>query len=100
MSEKKARTKTYKVSVSPKLRRWKLSPEDLTVIKLSLSTFSTKHKELEAVRKSLIKRMHSDFFMVLYATGTVKEAEVDVKSPEEANKAVNPAVGVKNLPFS
>jgi len=62
----RTKTKTYEVPVSV-TRRWKLTPEDITIIKLSLMNFDSRHKELEIKRKSLLNRMKGDFFMVLYA---------------------------------
>jgi hypothetical protein len=62
------RTKTYTIPIT-RNHRWKLTPEDSTIIKLSLSSWKSSHKELEKRKKSLLSRMRGDFFMVLYAPG-------------------------------
>jgi hypothetical protein len=67
------RTKTYTVD-APRMLRWKLTPEDNTILKLSLMSWSSKHTELEKRRISLLKRMKGDFFLVLYAHGTPQNA--------------------------
>jgi hypothetical protein len=61
-------TKTYTIPIK-RMLRWKLTPEDATVLKLSLMGWSSKHLELERRRKSLLNRMKGDFFLILYANG-------------------------------
>lgn len=96
--KKNFKTKTYEVPVSI-LRRWKLTPEDATVIKLALLNWSSKHKELESRKKSLLSRMKGDFFMVLYAPGgsvevetTAHETASELSAPEGEAEPSNPSV--------
>jgi CRISPR/Cas system-associated endonuclease Cas3-HD len=76
------KTKTYEVPVSV-TKRWKLTPEDVTIIKLAISNFSSKHKELESRRKSLLNRMRGDFFMVLYAPDCSSSSATSSQKTEE-----------------
>jgi hypothetical protein len=82
------KTKTYIVPVNT-MRRWKLMPEDATLLKLALMNFKFKLPELERRRKSLLNRMKGDFFLVLYAPGSLPDDQ-DVPTAEQVNGAVEP----------
>lgn len=82
------KTKHYAVPVST-IRRWKLTPEDLTIVKLSLMAWSSKHAELERRRRSLLNRMKGDFFAVLYAPAPAESAsDPPPQKAAEAEEAV------------
>jgi len=82
--EKENETKTYEVIV-PKMRRWRLRPEEATVIKFALEEFdASAFNAMERVKKSLIHRMRGDYFLVLYAPG--KGTSVEVKNGEAQNE--------------